>query len=121
MKVFILMLILLVPCISWGRTETRKVAKIRMILLDEAIEKYRRDVGFYPPVERGLEGLLDNPEGYVNWRGPYLKTQYFLIDPWSKPYIYIYPATLGGVGYDLYSAGRNGVDEHKSGDDIVHR
>lgn len=39
-------------------------------------------------------------------------------DPWGQPIIYIAPAKYGHLEFDLYSIGKNGIDEHGAGDDI---
>lgn len=41
----------------------------------------------------------------------------FLIDGWGRPLVYRSPGRSGG--YDLYSMGRNGIDDHGEADDIT--
>lgn len=42
-----------------------------------------------------------------------------LIDPWGNPYIYVNPGRSNAEGFDLYSAGPNGIDEDGAGDDVT--
>ncbi len=40
-------------------------------------------------------------------------------DAWGNPIIYCQPGPVHPNGFDLYSVGPNGIDEHGGGDDIV--
>ncbi len=78
-------------------------AKAQVLLLGQALDQYKLDVGFYPSTQEGLNALQTNP-GIEKWDGPYLKKNVPL-DPWGKPYGYQCPGTHGE--YDLYSFGRD--------------
>lgn len=78
-------------------------AKAQVLLLGQALDQYKLDVGFYPSTQEGLNALQTNP-GIEKWDGPYLKKNVPL-DPWGKPYGYQSPGTHGE--YDLYSFGRD--------------
>jgi hypothetical protein len=81
------------------------MAQIRA--LGAALEAYENDQGQLPP-DRSLDAIAP----YVLGGMP--------VDPWGSPYHYRYPATFGTGIYDLYSAGRDGRDDHGSGDDITN-
>lgn len=49
-------------------------------------------------------GLVSNPGGYLNWRGPYL-TAPILIDPWGRPFVLTWDYHLNGRGVVVANAG----------------
>lgn len=87
-------------------------------LLANALDVFQLDVGRYPSNEEGLVVLLENNNELVGWNGPYIEKKKIPLDPWNKDYQYIYPAKYGSQKFDLYSFGRNGLDEFGKGDDI---
>ena len=94
-----------------GRTEQAKVAAAKADIdanLASALDLYEIDHGAYPD---NLEVLMEKKDG----RGPYIKKS--PIDPWGQPYKYTYPGTHGD--YDLYSYGKDGVDNSGEGDDAA--
>src|SRR5687768_6012557 len=88
---------------SKAKTDTA-VAQLRN--LEAAIEFYFLDTGHYPTAESGLASLFSAPTGQTAWNGPYLKSKGGLIDPWGRPYVYIFPGEHGS--YDAFSYGRDG-------------
>lgn len=68
-----------------------------------ALRQYRVDTGSYP---KSLQGLLRQPDGATNWRGPYLDK--IPVDPWGNDYHYELPGRRSMDGYDLFSAGPDG-------------
>ena len=95
-----------------GRTEQAKRAAAKADIeanISSALDLYEIDHGSYP---ESLEVLLEKKDG----RGPYLKKK--ATDPWSHPYKYAYPGTHGD--YDLYSFGKDGVDNSGDGDDVTN-
>ena len=70
----------------------------------EGIENFYQTEKHYPNMNTGIKiikGLEGNPG-----------------DSWGNELIYIYPAKYGDKKFDLYSKGRNGIDEYGEGDDI---
>lgn len=70
------------------------------------IENYYQKEGHYPKASDGIKiikGLRGNPA-----------------DSWGNELIYLYPAKFGTMNFDLYSKGRNAIDEYGAGDDISH-
>ena len=69
-------------------TEHDKTFSI-MTGVDEALKRYRHDCGQFPAAEVGLKGLVDNPAGCSNWKGPYIEWGIDITkDAWGKPFVY---------------------------------
>jgi general secretion pathway protein G len=86
-------------------------AKSQIEMLGAALDAYRLDNGRYPTTEQGLEALWEEPQlepRPTSWRGPYLRKKVPL-DPWSHPYVYLFPGETNVNGYDLISYGADGV------------
>ncbi len=81
-----------------------EAAKAQVASIEQALDRYRLDVGSFPTTQEGLNALLTNP-GVDKWDGPYVKSS-LLTDPWKKPYHYESPGNHGE--YDLYSYGKDG-------------
>ena len=94
-----------------GRTEEAKrtTARIQMKNLQQALELFKLDNGFFPTTEQGIEALIQMPtvgripknyrsDGYID-KLPR--------DPWGEPYVYICPGLQGS--FDLFSYGADGV------------
>src|SRR5512135_2826692 len=79
-------------------------AKAQIASLEQALDKFRLDVGRYPTTQEGLNALVSNP-GIEHWDGPYVKTG-TITDPWKRPYQYQSPGTHGE--FDIFSYGRDG-------------
>jgi general secretion pathway protein G len=82
----------------------QSAAKAQVSSIEQALDKFRLDVGRYPTTQEGLNALVTNP-GIENWDGPYVKTG-TITDPWKRPYQYQQPGTHGE--FDLFSYGRDG-------------
>ena len=83
-------------------------AKIQIERLAGVLDLYRLQVGRYPSEDEGLNALMERPADAPNWDGPYLKKADALIDPWRRPYVYLFPGEHGE--YDLYTLGADGAD-----------
>lgn len=86
-----------------ARTET---ARTQIQSLVTAVELYYLDVGSYPSQEAGLIALFERPQQSASWRGPYLKKESALRDPWGRPYQYRAPGQKGE--FDILTYGRDG-------------
>ena len=82
------------------------VAKQQIEGFSSALEMYKLDTTKYPTQEQGLEALVTQPQGIVNWKGPYLKKKFIPKDPWGNNYVYIFPGANGD--YDIISYGADG-------------
>ena len=95
-----------------GRTEQAKRAAAKAdieVNIASGLDLYEIDHGSYP---ENLDLLLEKKDG----KGPYLKKR--AVDPWGHPYKYVYPGAHGD--YDLYSFGKDGVDNNGEGDDVAN-
>ena len=85
-------------------------AKSQIEMLGAALDAYRLDNGNYPTTQQGLGALWEKPtiDPPLNWRSPYLRKA-VPVDPWGRPYIYVFPGEQNPNGYDLISYGADGV------------
>lgn len=89
-----------VPRIMSRPEQARKVkARTDVMALDNALEMYKLDNGFYPSTEQGLNALVKRPVGEPQpdaWQtGGYLKN--LPRDPWGQTYHYSNPGKHGEV------------------------
>ena len=110
---------MVVPRLS-GRTEQAKRAVAKADInsnISMALKLYELDNGNFPTTEQGLASLAASPSSAPvpgNWNGPYLES--VPADPWGSPYKYKCPGNHNKTTYDLYSIGKDGLEE--SDDDI---
>ncbi len=94
-----------------GRTEEAKKTQSRVQIkhIQQALELFKLDNGFFPGTDQGLEALVRVPDaGRIpkNYRkGGYLDR--IPKDPWGNPYVYVSPGTHDD--YDISSYGADGV------------
>ncbi len=98
---------IVVPKIISRPDEARTVkAKQDVLAIENALDLYRLDNGFYPSTDQGLVALVEkpttNPEPR-NWK-PYLKS--LPKDPWGRQYLYLNPGQHGEI--DVFTQGANG-------------
>jgi general secretion pathway protein G len=90
-----------------GRTEEAKrtQARVQIKHLQQALELFKLDNGFFPTTDQGLEALVHAPEGGrvpKNYRkGGYMDR--VPKDAWGNAYVYVSPGTHGD--YDISSYG----------------
>jgi general secretion pathway protein G len=100
--------------LSGQSAKAKEVATRRQIdAYKTALGIYELDNGFFPSTEQGLQALITQPStppAPANWKGPYLDPPVLRNDFWGHPYIYKYPGQKIPNGYDLFSAGLNGVE-----------
>ncbi|OGQ23367.1 MAG: type II secretion system protein GspG [Deltaproteobacteria bacterium RIFCSPLOWO2_02_FULL_44_10] len=91
-------------------------AKTQIRSIEDSLEHFRRDAGFFPSTEQGLQSLLTKPNvGRTPKR--YSSTGYMKKmpkDPWGCDYIYYSPG-LQGHPYEVYSLG---ADCKEGGEEI---
>ena len=94
-----------------GRTEEAKRTQTRLQIknVEQALQLFKLDNGFYPGTEQGIEALVRAPEiGRIpkNYRkGGYIDR--VPKDPWGSNYVYVSPGIHGE--YDITSYGADGV------------
>jgi general secretion pathway protein G len=80
-------------------------AAVQLKNIQSAIELYYLDTGSHPSADSGLKSLVTAPPDTPGWRGPYLKSEAGLLDPWGKPFNYKIPGERGV--FDLSTLGRD--------------
>lgn len=95
-----------VPRIMNRPEQARKVkAKTDILQIQNALDLYKLDNGFYPSTEQGLSALVHKPTGEpqpTDWQeNGYLKE--VPVDPWGHAYHYANPGQHSVI--DIWSAG----------------
>lgn len=99
------------PKIMSRPDEARAIkAKQDIRSLSSALNLYRLDTFSYPSTNQGLQALITRPADLpsnANWRAEgYIEKM--PVDPWGRPYLYLYPGIQGQ--YDLFTYGADGVE-----------
>lgn len=98
---------LVVPKIISRPDDARIVkAKQDVLAIQNALDLYRLDNGFYPSTDQGLKALVSKPSTSPeprDWRS-YLKN--LPKDPWGRDYLYLNPGQHGEI--DIYTNGADG-------------
>lgn len=93
-----------------GEEAKRTAALVQIRSLEQALDLYKLDNGFYPTTDQGLEALVSKPAGTpepLNYRDEgYIKK--IPMDPWGRPYAYRCPGEHGET--DLLSYGPDGTE-----------
>jgi general secretion pathway protein G len=96
---------LVVPKIINRPDDARIVkAKQDVLAIQNALDLYKLDNGFYPTTEQGLEALVVKPTSNPipnDWKAS-LKS--LPKDPWGRPYIYLNPGQHGEIDVFTYGA-----------------
>ena len=93
-----------------GQEEKAKVeaTKVQIRSLEDALDAFKLDNGFYPTTDQGLDALIKKPESGripAKWRdGGYLKPARIPKDPWGKDFIYLSPGNENRE-YEIVSYG----------------
>lgn len=104
---------IVVPKIMDRPNEARIVkAKQDVLSIQNALDLYKLDNGFYPTTDQGLLALVDKPTTNPippDWK-PYLKS--LPKDPWHRDYLYLNPGEHGEIDVFTYgpSGQANGAD-----------
>jgi general secretion pathway protein G len=91
-----------------------RMAEREISLMAAALERFRTDVGRYPTNQEGIRSLTYKPAGFKleggaqpkYWLGPYIDGIYE-VDPWGNDYVY--QTGDGGLSFELFSPGPEGV------------
>lgn len=78
--------------------------------ITSALRMYEINNRFLPTTEQGLMALVKRPESEPLPRRWTQQFKEIPVDPWNKPYIYIYPGKRNPTSFDLYSYGEDGVE-----------
>jgi general secretion pathway protein G len=98
---------IVVPKIMSRPDEARIVkAKQDILAIQNALDLYKLDNGFYPTTNQGLQALVEKPTTPPipeHWE-QYLKS--LPMDPWGKAYLYLQPGEHGD--FDVFTYGPTG-------------
>ena len=94
---------------SLSKSQT-KTTQSQIELLSTALDSFRLDNGRFPTQQEGLDALITLPTGLINWSGPYLRKKKLPKDAWGFDFYYNYPASKGGLDFDLYSFGADNTE-----------
>jgi general secretion pathway protein G len=72
-----------------------------------ALDLFQLDVGRYPTGQEGLRALVAKPSTANGWRGPYLKKEAAILDPWGREFRY--SAESDARAYSLGTFGADGA------------
>lgn len=81
-----------------------KATKASFTSLENALERFKLDVGRYPTQEEGLAALYEAPDGLEDWAGKYLTKSRSLRDAWDNDYVYLIPGP-DGEPFEIISFG----------------
>ncbi len=102
-----LVTVAVVPQLEQAKVDTARL-QIRNFM--SALEMYRIKVNKYPTTSEGLESLVNPPNNLKPFLNEIPK------DPWSKDYVYVSPGSHGKLGFDISSAGPDGIEGNE--DDV---
>lgn len=109
---------LVVPKIIDRPNEARIVkAKQDVLAIQNALELYKLDNGFYPSTDQSLLALIEKPTNSPipkNWK-IYLKN--LPKDPWGRDYLYLNPGEHSEI--DIFTYGANGQSSGGGEDDAT--
>lgn len=91
-----------------GKVQT---AKIQIKSIGDRLKEFRRDCGFFPTTDQGLDALLNKPEGGGRECKRYSPSGYIdggrvPLDPWDAEYIY----ESDGKTYTIISLGADNAE-----------
>ena len=95
-------------------------ARLQIDQIEASLDLFRLDVGRYPSSDEGLRVLVEPPANAGRWAGPYLKKRKTLVDPWNRPFDYVFPGRHGTL--DIFSLGGDNADggEGCEGQDVAN-
>ena len=102
---------LVVPkVVGQGEEAKRTATMVQIKEIEQALDMFKLDNGFYPSTEQGLDALVQKPSMTPEPRkyreGGYMKK--VPIDPWGGPFVYRSPGEHGE--FDLFSTGTDGQE-----------
>ena len=95
-----------------------KAARASFTTLENALERFKLDMGRYPTEEEGLSVLITPPDDDDGSWGPkYLKKDRHLQDAWGNDYVYTAPGP-DGEPFEIISLGADGAEGGESKFDL---
>lgn len=101
-----------------GVLDSGKKTRVKADLntLTAAFRSYETDNMFLPSTEQGVMALVQKPASRPAPSNYTPKLKKLLLDPWGNPYHYKRPGAKDKGGFDVYSAGADGLAD--TADDI---
>lgn len=97
-------------------------ARVAIGGIEQSLNAFNLDCGYFPSTEQGLEALLTAPtigRACKNYDADgYFKKKEMPKDPWNNDFVYVNPGKNNTGSYDLSSAGADGLPDTE--DDIVN-
>jgi general secretion pathway protein G len=127
--VFALITLITLPHVDGYKIKSAQGAIQQMVIITNALERFKKDTQRYPFTREGLKILIHNYENINNWKGPYLDKDEINFqfngdisqDVWGSPYRYFFPPQYNKKEpYDFYSWGKNKTDDWGEKDDITN-
>jgi general secretion pathway protein G len=92
-----------------------RTAQLHADTLAASLDDFFIDVGRYPTSEEGIDALLTAPTGTNGWRGPYVRSEKTLIDPWGRKFV-VAPSTTANAPPSVVSLGADGAEGGEGAD-----
>ncbi len=90
-----------------GKSQT---AKIQIKSISDRLKEFRRDCGYFPTSDQGLDALIEKPTGGRECKryapSGYIEGGKVPLDPWDNEYIY----ESDGKTFTIISLGNDGVE-----------
>lgn len=101
-----------------GVLDSGKKTRVKADLntLSAALRSYETDNMFLPSTEQGIMALVQKPSSRPAPTNYTPKLKKLLLDPWGNPYHYKRPGSKDKGGFDVYSAGPDGLPD--TADDV---
>lgn len=116
----IFLIVFIAQCNSSAVSSDKVIStEVDIELFSIYLENFRKDIGRYPSQQEGLDALFFRRVDIKNWNGPYINKR-IPLDPWGNKYRYVYPSKYGNKNYDIYSIGKNRIDNFGNVDDITN-
>lgn len=111
---------MLLPCYSNASSLKHESTMVQIDAFERDLANLFKDIGRYPSSTEGLISLTNKPHLVSSWKGPYINKPTVPLDHWGNEYRYLFPSKYGDKNFDLYSYGKNKVDDHGQADDITN-
>lgn len=91
-----------------GRPEQARVVRAKQDIssIQNAMELYKLDNGFYPSTDQGIDALVTQPTTDPTPQNWHQYLQQLPKDPWGQPYHYLNPGEHGDI--DIFTYGQTG-------------
>jgi len=90
-----------------GKVQT---CKIQIKSISDRLKEFRRDCGYYPTTDQGMDALIEKPTGGRECKryapSGYIEGGKVPLDPWDGEYIY----ESDGKTFSIISLGNDGVE-----------